>query len=65
MSLNSHSHRFDRMAVPGDRDGRGRAVRGAGRVPLLRGREATNDPTRRDCDEVLEQIASEGAGCPW
>src|SRR5271157_795214 len=32
------------LVVPGDRDGRGRAVRGAGRVPLLRGRRIDERP---------------------
>jgi hypothetical protein len=33
-------------AVPGNRDGRGRAVRGAGRVPLLHGRGVDKRPGR-------------------
>src|SRR5271166_3404653 len=55
MSLNSHSHRFDpRWLFPAiGTDGAPDAS------PCSAAEESTNDPTRRDFDEALEQIASD------
>ena len=61
MSLNSHSHRFDPRWLFAAIGTGGAELYGAPDAsPCSAAEESTNDPTRRDFDEALEQIASDG-----
>ena len=59
MSFASHSRRLNRVAVPGNRVGRGGDVRAPDGFPFTLYEESTNDPSEWDFDKALEQIASE------
>jgi hypothetical protein len=66
MSLNSHSHRFDpRWLLPAIGSDGAELYGAPDASPCSAAEESTNDPTRRDFDEALEQIASDGCWvCP-
>jgi len=66
MSLSSHSHRFGpRWLFPAIGTDGAELYGAPDASPCSAAEESTNDPTRRDFDEALEQIASEGwCVCP-
>ena len=66
MSLNSHSHRFDpRWLFPAIGTDGAELYGAPDASPCSAAEESTNDPTRRDFDEALEQVGSEGRWvCP-
>ena len=60
MSLNSHSHRFDpRWLFPAIGTDGAELYGAPDASPCSAAEESTNDPTRRDFDEALEQIGSD------
>ena len=66
MSLSSHSHRFGpRWLFPAIGTDGAELYGAPDASPCSTAEESTNDPTRRDFDEALEQIGSDGCWvCP-
>jgi hypothetical protein len=66
MSLDRHSQRFDpRWLLKAFETDTGETYNAADAAPCSPDEESTNDPTGRDFDEAIEQIATEGrCVCP-